>query len=104
MLGTINYMSPEQAAGRVVDERSDVFAIGVVLHEMLTGRLPAVGETSATDMPSDIRRVVNRCLDPNPELRYRSGRELRQSLIDCRQRRDTEHVPTRVLIRTGRRS
>ena len=98
IMGTLPYMSPEQVQGRTVDSRSDVFSLGVLLHEMLTGERPFQGETSADlisgilrDVPQPPSRlrpgvprgldpVVLRCLEKGPDRRYRSARELREGL------------------------
>jgi serine/threonine-protein kinase len=85
LLGTAGYMSPEQARGQAVDRRADIWAFGVVLHEMLTGRalfggstisdtLAGVlkGDLDLTGVPSEVRPVVERCLRRDLRLRWRS--------------------------------
>lgn len=102
VVGTVAYMSPEQAQGKPVDARSDVFAFGVVLYEILCGRRPFQGETalsvlastlqSAPDSPRSLRkeisegveRIVLRCLQKRPEARYDSARELHDELAALR--------------------
>ena len=106
VMGTVQYMSPEQALGRDVDGRSDIFSLGVVLYELATGRLPFSGanatETLARittsqpeaiarlnyDVPAELERVIRKCLEKEPEARYQSAKEL---LVDLKNlKRDTE--------------
>ena len=94
LIGTVEYMSPEQALGRPVDHRTDLFSLGVVLYQMATGRLPFEGsnpsETIARilddspaamarfnyDVPEDLDRIVRKCLEKDRERRYQSARDL----------------------------
>jgi formylglycine-generating enzyme required for sulfatase activity/dienelactone hydrolase len=101
-VGTIAYMSPEQIAGQGGDPRSDVWALGVVLHEMISGSLPFGGEhevammsaianaapppvgATRTDVPPALEGIVRRALEKNREARYRSAHELLQDVESLR--------------------
>ncbi|MGH7563514.1 MAG: protein kinase domain-containing protein, partial [Gemmatimonadota bacterium] len=87
-VGSLPYMSPERLAGERADARSDVWALGVVLHEMLTGERPRPGDPSlsmrgtAARIPERIGRILSRCLAPDPARRYSDASAL---LVDLRQ-------------------
>jgi eukaryotic-like serine/threonine-protein kinase len=98
IVGTVAYMSPEQAEGKPVDQRSDVFSLGVLLYEMATGVRPFTGDTQMSilssimkdsprpvteakrSLPRDFSRIVMRCLSKDVEDRYQSAKDVRNDL------------------------
>jgi TolB-like protein len=89
VLGTIDYMAPEQAAGAAVDGRADIYSLSVVLHELITGVLPrdsAFGSdpsSPAVALPSALKRVLRRGLRSDPAARYQTAGELLRDLQDA---------------------
>ena len=103
IVGTVAYMSPEQAEGKPVDQRSDIFSLGVMLHEMATGERPFKGDTDISiisailkdtpasvsdarpDLPGVLTRIVKRCLAKDPLRRYQSARDLHHDFEELKQ-------------------
>lgn len=116
VVGTVSYMAPEQALGRPVDHRADLFSFGVVLYELLTGQVPFEGATPTeiidhilhavpppvsrhtTGVPPALDAVIARALEKDPAFRYQSAREMHR---DLREIRDEIEAPVRA---TGRLS
>src|SRR5262249_32949315 len=98
IIGTAQYLSPEQARGAPVDQRSDLYSVGIVLYELLTGAVPFTGTTPLEiamkhlseiprppsrlrpEIPPDLDRVVVRALAKNPDERYQSAQEMEEDL------------------------
>ncbi len=122
-VGTVAYMSPEQARAKELDGRTDLFSLGAVLYEMAGGRLPFSGESTAVifdailnrtpvplaqlnrDVPADLERIVNKCLEKDRNLRYQHASEIRTDLQRLKRDTDshaatasTKHAPNRLVV------
>ena len=119
ILGTAPYMSPEQARGRPVDRRTDIWSFGVMLYECLTGASPFVGETVSDSIalilqaevdfdrlpaatPRSVRRVLRRCLERDKDRRFRDIGDVGLELVEASEGRDDEPVPAAAVDGRGR--
>src|SRR5215469_9309150 len=109
-VGTIAYMSPEQARGEELDARTDLFSLGAVLYETVSGRMAFGGKTAAIsheailsrqptplsranpDLPAELERIVNKCLEKDRRLRYQSAAEISADLQRLKRDRDSSRV------------
>ncbi len=121
ILGTVSYMSPEQAEGKKIDARSDVFSFGAVLYEMVTGRKAFVGESPvstlsailrdevtpiaqiARGVPPELDRIIQRALRKNPDERWQSMRDVHSELLALQQKSDSGALDLPLVMVTKKR-
>ena len=121
VMGTPAYMSPEQVTGDVVDHRTDIFSLGIMLYELATGQRPFQGRSSAelsssilrdtpkpvsdlrADLPGDLARVIRRCLEKDPRRRLQTARDVGNELRDLA-RQPVQAVPGAAAIDSSRTS
>ncbi len=112
VLGTASYMSPEQAEGKAIDHRSDIFSLGIVLYEMVTGERPFQGDSPISilsailrdspqrvsamrnALPRHLGRVIHRCLEKDPGRRYQTARDVRNELEALKEEIDSGEIDT----------
>ncbi len=113
IIGTANYMSPEQARGRDVDGRTDIFSFGVLLYEMIVGHSPFAGENAldmigailkdepkplTADVPAEIQKIIGKCLRKDRDERYQSIRDVGHDLKEVKQELELRNRMERSLV------
>ena len=121
ILGTAPFMAPEQLQGRAVDERSDLFSLGIVLYQMATGKSPFSGDTNyevvssilrddpttadriRLELPHHLGRIIRHCLEKDPDKRLQSAKDLRNELADLERELTVEQTQSAWQVETTRR-
>jgi Tol biopolymer transport system component/tRNA A-37 threonylcarbamoyl transferase component Bud32 len=121
IVGTISYMSPEQAEGKKVDVRSDIFSFGALLYEMVTGRKAFQGDSKVSTLsailredpkpasqvveglPHELERIIGRCLRKNPERRFQTAADLKVALEELKEESDSGTLGTAPVLAKPRR-
>ncbi len=120
ILGTVAYMSPEQAEGKTIDHRSDIFSMGIILYEMATGERPFKGDTAASllssilkdtpasatkvnpYLPRELARILRHCLVKDPDHRYQTAKDVRNEIEELKQEVESGDVLEEVPALTGK--
>jgi len=120
ILGTVAYMSPEQAEGRKVDARSDIFSFGSVLYEMVTGQRAFAGKSKLSslsavlhkepplpsqvvpDIPSELERIIARCMKKDPARRWQSMADVKVALDELREETESSSIDSKRSTIAGR--
>jgi tetratricopeptide (TPR) repeat protein/tRNA A-37 threonylcarbamoyl transferase component Bud32 len=120
VLGTASYMSPEQAEGNPVDQRSDIFSLGICLYEMATGQRPFKGDSSISVLnsilkdtpppvtqakrlfPRALDRIIQHCLVKEPDRRFQSALDIRNEMESLKKEIDSGELEGRSAVRSGR--
>ena len=110
LVGTVSHMSPEQAEGKPVDHRTDIFSLGVIFYELVTGERPFTGASPMTilsailtgtppdvtelnrSLPPELGRITSRCLNKDPERRFQTAKDLRNALVELQEDLNTNGV------------
>lgn len=103
VLGTMGYMSPEQATGKPLDARTDLFSFGLVLYEMATGKRAMAGVFPRGDVPGELGRIISKCLENSPPLRYQHASEIQAELQRLARGADSGWATTEAGPKTQRR-